>query len=263
MAEETGPGPVQSVVRAFAILEWLAAHGGEAGVSELAEGLDLALPTTHRLMRTLSTMGYVRQLPSRRYALGPGLVGLGDRASALLATWARPTLVELEQTVQETANLAVLDGDMVVYVAQVPSRHQMRMFTEVGRRVFPHSTGVGKALLAGLPDDRVRALLGRTGLPAYTPNTLTTEAEVLAELAGIRERGYAVDEGEQEIGVRCFAIAVPGGDTPTALSVSGPSSRVTAEAESWMVPALKKAAAELAEVLTPGEPSRFVEPRGR
>jgi len=158
-------GGVRSVERAFHLLRVLGARGGEAGLSELPEASGLALPTIHRLIRTLVSLGYVRQLPSRRYALGPGLVWLGDPAGRLLATWARPALESLEHSVQETANLAILDGDRVAYVAQVPSRHQMRMFTEVGRRVLPHAAGVGKAILAQLPDEKILEIVRRAGIP--------------------------------------------------------------------------------------------------
>lgn len=238
-------GGVQSVTRAFGLLETLGDLGGEAGISELASASGLAVPTIHRLVRTLVSLGYVRQLASRRYALGPGLVRLGDQAGRLLATWARPALERLEQSSQETANFAILDGDMVVYVAQVPSRHQMRMFTEVGRRVHPHSTGVGKALLAQLPDDRVLDIVRRTGMPRYTSTTITSEDALLAELAAVRDRGYSIDEGEQEVGVRCFAMAVPGVPTPSAVSVSGPDARVTVGSADAVVPALSEAARAL------------------
>jgi IclR family acetate operon transcriptional repressor len=234
-------------------MEALGDLGGEAGISELAASLDLALPTIHRLMRTLVVLGYVRQLPSRRYALGPGLVRLGERATRLLATWARPALEQLERKIQETSNLAILDGDMVAYVAQVPSRHQMRMFTEVGRRVFAHSTGVGKALLSQFSDDDVLTIVRRTGMPRFTDATLTTEKALLADLDAIRRRGYAIDEGEQELGVRCFAVAVAGSFTPTAVSVSGPDSRITLESAEWMVPVLRQTAERLAKALQPGE----------
>ena len=249
MAESGG---VQSVERAFGLLEILGERGGEAGISELADASGLALPTIHRLIRTLLRLGYVRQLPSRRYAFGPGLVRLGEQANALMATWARPSLERLERSVRETANLAVLDGDMVTYVAQVPSRHQMRMFTEVGRRVYPHSTGVGKALLAQLPDDQVIEIVRRTGLPRYTANTIVDEAALLVDLAAIRARGYSIDEGEQEVGVRCFAIAVPGPASMTAVSVSGPDSRITLESADWIVPALNETAQSLREAFGAG-----------
>src|SRR3954447_16895848 len=187
-------GGVQSLERAFDLLERMADAGGEVGLSELSASSGLPLPTIHRLMRTLVVSGYVRQQPNRRYALGPRLIRLGESASRLLGTWARPYLAELVEATGETANMALLDGDEVVYVAQVPSRHSMRMFTEVGRRVLPHSTGVGKALLSEVPPDQVRALLARTGMPAATDHTITEPDAFLAELERIRMLGYAVDD---------------------------------------------------------------------
>ncbi|GAA2248454.1 IclR family transcriptional regulator [Streptomyces ruber] len=244
-----GGGGVQSLERAFDLLERMADAGGEVGLSELSAGSGLPLPTIHRLMRTLVTCGYVRQQPNRRYALGPRLIRLGESASRLLGTWARPHLARLVEETGETANMALLDGDEIVYVAQAPSKHSMRMFTEVGRRVLPHSTGVGKALLAGLPPQEVRALLGRTGMPAATEKTITTPDAFLAALEDVRRLGYAVDDNEQEIGVRCLAVPVPGSPTAAAISISGPAGRVTDAATERIVPVLRQVAAELSETL--------------
>ncbi|CQD23040.1 acetate operon repressor [Mycobacterium lentiflavum] len=240
---------VQSVARTFAILEHMAASGGEAGVSDLAGQLGLALPTIHRLMRTLMSLGYVRQLPSRRYALGPALARLSHQAYQMLGEWARPSLLRLEAAVGETANLATLDGEMVAYIGQIPSRHQMRMFTEVGRRVHAHSTGVGKAILSVLDERSLRRIIDHTGMPKYTDRTIVDFVKLQRELDVIRARGYAIDDGEQEDGVRCLALAVPGALPPTAVSVSGPSSRITADSEERIVEALCIAADELSEVL--------------
>lgn len=249
MAEVGGverSGGVQSLDRAFGLLEHLAAAGGDLALSELATMSGLPLPTIHRIVRTLVASGYVRQLPSRRYALGPRLIGLGDAASRMLGSWAQPQLTALVDAVGETANMAMLDGDAVVYVAQVPSRHSMRMFTEVGRRVPVHCTGVGKALLAQLPETEVRELVGRVGMVAQTPHTITDPDRLTRELEAIRARGYAVDDAEQELGVRCVAVAVPGGPSTTALSVSGPETRVTWTAVERIAPLLHTAAAALA-----------------
>ncbi|WP_232666222.1 IclR family transcriptional regulator [Pseudonocardia sp. TRM90224] len=246
---EAGPdrsGGVQSLDRAFALLEHMAEAGGDVALSELAARSGLPMPTIHRIVRTLVASGYVRQLPSRRYALGPRLIGLGDAASRMLGEWARPQLALLVDQVGETANMAMLDGDAVVYVAQVPSRHSMRMFTEVGRRVPVHCTGVGKALLAQLPPDDVLALLRRTGMAAQTPHTITEPARLAAELERIRQQGYAVDDAEQELGVRCIAVAVPGGPSMTAISVSGPESRVSWAAVERIAPLLRQSAEALA-----------------
>jgi len=242
-------GGVQSLERAFDLLERMADAGGEVGLSELSASSGLPLPTIHRLMRTLVACGYVRQQPNRRYALGPRLIRLGESASRLLGTWARPYLAELVEATGETANMALLDGDEVVYVAQVPSKHSMRMFTEVGRRVLPHSTGVGKALLAQLSPQDTRALLGRTGMPAATERTITDPDAFLAELDRVRERGYAVDDSEQEVGVRCLAVSVPDSPTAAAISVSGPAGRVTEAATDKFVPVLHDVARQLARAL--------------
>jgi len=243
------PPFVQSVDRAFGILERMAEAGGVMGLSELAEQLDLPTPTLHRLIRTLVARGYVRQLPSRKYALGTRLIRLGEVASQLTGSWARPLLAELVAKLGETANMATLDGDMVAYVAQVPSPHPMRMFTEVGRRVFAHSTGVGKAILASLPEAQVRTIVGRTGLPAQTGHTITDVDALLSELSAIRERGFAVDDGEQELGVRCYAVVVPNASVHTAISISGPGIRVDPALGDKAVPLLQAAAERLATEL--------------
>ncbi|MBL0885318.1 IclR family transcriptional regulator [Myceligenerans indicum] len=240
MASSTGG--VQTVERAIDLLEIMTDLGGDATLSELSERSGLPLPTIHRLLRTLVQRGYARQLPSRRYALGPGVLRLADAAGRQFGAAARPQLEHVAATLGETANLALLDHEMAVYVAQASSTHSMRMFTEVGRRVHLHCTGVGKMLLAGLDEDQVREIARRTGLPPATERSIAGPDELVAELARIRARGYAVDDGEQEIGVRCFAVAVPGAPVATALSVSGPAARVTPEFADEAVPVLREAA---------------------
>ncbi|EID53275.1 IclR family transcriptional regulator [Saccharomonospora xinjiangensis] len=243
-------GGVQSLQRAFELLERLADTGGEASLSELAASSGLPMPTIHRLIRTLVTLGYVRQNANRRYALGARLIRLGENASLQFGTWARPLLAELVDEVGETANLAVLERDEVVYVSQVASRrHSMRMFTEVGRRLLPHGTGVGKAMLATLDTGEVRALLDRTGMPAYTEHTHTDVEGFLQHLGEITEQGYSLDSSEQELGVRCVAVAVPCAPVPTAVSVSGPEGRLTDEAMRVIAPAVQRTAKRLSEQL--------------
>ena len=247
MAERT-PG-VQSVERVFELLELITDAGGSVTLSELAATTDLPLPTIHRLLRTLVGLGYVRQLPNRRYALGPRLIRLGEGATAQLGALAMPVLRNLVDALGETANMAVLDSDQVLYIAQAPSRHSMRTFTEVGRRAHLHATGVGKAILAQLPDENVHGIAARAGLPAVTDASITGIEELLADLRVIRERGFSIDEQEQELGVRCFAVAVPDAPSPTAISVSGPVSRVDEPFGQRAVPLLQTAAREISEDL--------------
>jgi IclR family acetate operon transcriptional repressor len=243
--DASAPGGVQSIARAFYLLELITAAGGELAISELADRSGLPLPTIHRIIRTLITSGYVIQQPSRRYALGPRLIGLGETASRMLGAWVRPRLTDLVEAVGETANMAILDGDKAVYIAQVPSRHSMRMFTEVGRRVDLHCTGVGKALLAQLPPATALEIVRQTGMPARTERSITDPDELMEALARVRECGYVIDDGEQEIGVRCVAVPVPGAPSLTTISVSGPETRLTPEVVESVVPHLLEAAAGL------------------
>ena len=249
MSESSRSGGVQSIERVFDLLEALADAGGALGLSELAAASGLPLPTVHRLLRTLVNRGYVRQEASRRYALGSRLIRLGETSSGMLGTWLRPFLAQLVQETGETANLAMLDGDEVVYIAQVPSPHSMRMFTEPGRRVRPHCTAVGKVLLAQLPPGQARALLQRGGMAPYTPATITDPDLLIAHLEVVRNQGYAIDEGEQEVGVRCFAVAVPDAPAALAISTSGPQARMTDDAAARIVPALKHAARQVSATI--------------
>ena len=242
-------GGVQSIERAFTILETLAGNGGVMGLSALATESGLPLPTIHRLARTLVDLGYLRQEPSRQYALGPRILLLAESSSLMLSAIARPHLAQLVDDLGETANLASLDGDQIVYIAQVPSRHSMRMFTEVGRRVLPHCTAVGKAIMAHMPPEEVRQLLARTGMPRHTEHTVTDPAVFAEQLVWAGEHGYAVDDGEQELGVRCVAVAVPGVRAHLAVSVSGPAGRMSPETVDRAVPLLTAAGAALAKEL--------------
>jgi IclR family acetate operon transcriptional repressor len=237
-------GGVQSVHRALDVLEALAAAGGTASLGDLAAACGLPAPTLHRLAGTLAGRGYLRQLPDRRYSLGSRLVPLGADAHALLGERALPVLQTLAELTGESANLAVLTQGRAEYVAQVPGRHTMRTFTEVGNRVALHCTGVGKALLAAVPPARAGQLIGTAPLAAQTAGTITDPAALHAEIAVIRARGYALDEGEMEIGVRCVAVGLPGA-APMAVSVSGPAARMTDDLITAAVSALRAAVGQL------------------
>jgi IclR family acetate operon transcriptional repressor len=236
-------GGVQAVDRALDVLEALAAAGSPLGVSALSHTTGLPVGTIHRLLRTLAARGFVRQEASREYALGPALFRVGHASTRAIAAPARPYLARLVEISGETANLAVLEGDHVVYVAQVPSAHRLRMFAEVGRHVLPHSTAVGKVLLADRPASFAAGVVGRTGLPAHTPNTITDAASFAVELDRVRVRGWAVDDEEEESGVRCFAVPVrDGGRVVAAMSVSGPAARFDGVAIRPLVTAMQEVA---------------------
>lgn len=241
-------GGVQSLHRALDLLEIVAQGGGHMAIGEIAAACSIPLPTIHRLLKTLVERGYMRQLPNRRYALGYRLLPLVRSANALLGADTGPALARLVAELGETANLAALTDDRAEYVAQVPSPHAMRMFTEVGRRVDLHCTGVGKALLSRLDAREISAVAQRNGLPRHTPHTISTEATLQAEINRIRSVGYAVDNEEQELGVRCVAMPLPGELlSPMAVSVAGPIGRVSDRFIERAVPLLRSVAIELSE----------------
>ena len=244
---ETSSGGAQTVQRALDILELAAERGGGLAIVDIASALELSPPTAHRLCRTLVERGYMRQLADRRYALGIRLVPLGNAANELIGVDAESVLADLVAEIGETANLAILTGHQAEYVAQAPSRYAMRMFTEVGRRVDLHCTGVGKALLAQLDGEAVTAILRRAGMARQTDYTITTQTALAAELERIREAGYALDEQEQEIGVRCVAVPVGNELSWMALSISGPVTRMTDEVIERAIPLLRSGARTLAD----------------
>lgn len=221
-------GAVQSVERALDVLEALAESDGALGLTRLIEATKLPLATVHRLVTTLALRGYIRQDPdSRKYLLGPSVLKLREPYTRLFGVWAQPHLAELAEISQESANLAVLDGTEVVYIEQVAAPRKLRIFTQVGNRVLPHSSAVGKVLLAFSPRDDAERIIKRNGLPRRTSATITDWDRLCAELDAVARQGFAVDAGEEEEEVRCVAVPVfVVGQPVAAMSVSGPAARL-------------------------------------
>lgn len=249
-------GAVQSVERALELLDHLCASTQSLSASELSRRVGLPYASVHRLLGTLAARGYIRQVEgSKAYTLGPQVVLAGSRLPDLLGEWLRPHLTELMEFSGETVNVAKLDdASHVVYIAQVQSRQRLRMFTEVGNRVLPHATAVGKVLLARRPRAEVETILTRLGMPAMTKNTITEPPRFMAELEKVSAQGYGVDDEEGELGVRCVAVALYGvGDTPMAMSTSGPAGRLGPSVQARLVPKMHQVAAAIAVSLGPAE----------
>lgn len=177
------------------------------------------------------------------------MIRLGEVANRQLGAVAGPVLQSLVGELSETASLAVLDGDMVIYTGQVLPPKLMRANNDVGKRVGLHTSGVGKAVLAELDDARILKLVTQSGLPAPTGNSAATLSAVFANVERVRADGYAVDDEEFEIGVRSVAMAVPGAPTPMAIGISGPSAHVGKDFIGRAIPALKKATGVISEAL--------------
>ena len=237
--------------RALDLLETLARAERAMGVGEIATRTGLAQGTAHRLLASLQARGYVRHDASRKYSLGAAAFRLRDGAQRSLAQIAKPYLASMVEYSGETANLSVLEGNDVVYVAQVPSPHTLRMFAEVGRHVPPHTTASGKVLLAQRDPERLATLVGRLDLSPGTPNSISDPDRFLAELERARDRGWAADEEEQELGVRCVAVPVGRGpDTVAALSLSGPAERFAGAALEGLVERMAQVAQAFADEVT-------------
>ncbi|HAL62764.1 MAG TPA: IclR family transcriptional regulator [Chloroflexi bacterium] len=222
---------IASVYRALSILELFDAHTAELGITEMAERLALHKSTLAGLVYTLESSGYLEQNPTtRKYRLGVKLV---ERAFVALGHLevtrvALPHLERLRNWRDETVNLAVLDGDEVVYIERLLSSQTLGMRSEVGKRAMVHSTALGKALLSQLPRSEVDAFLANCDLAPVTPNTITEPQELKHELDLVRSRGYALDMEEDQIGGACIAAPIfdHKGKAIAAVSISVPIARL-------------------------------------
>lgn len=247
-----GPKPLlgtNALLRAFTVLEVMADAARSLSYAELSAACGLPESTVRRVVATFAHNGYVLVENDDRLILGPRLIHLGATASLQLNRWAQPHLERLVRETGVTASIAVLDSDEVVYLGQVVSGHTLGTFADVGRRVTPHSTAVGKALLSQLTDDRVRATLRRSGMPARTDRTITDLDAFMAQLAVVRRQRYAFDDGEQDVGVRCVAVPVLQAPRNLSMSLSAPESRMSITDALGFLPALERTAAEFSDAL--------------
>nr|WP_298414068.1 IclR family transcriptional regulator C-terminal domain-containing protein [uncultured Halomonas sp.] len=230
-ASKSGGGHSQSLVRGLTILEGLAATPAGLGLSDIAQIVGLAPSTTHRLLQALYKQGFITQdADLGLWKIGVKTFQIGNtflEARDYVAT-ARPFLRQLTQESGETANMGIRDGGMAVFLAQSESPQMMRMITRLGSRAPLHASGVGKALLAWLPEREIERILQTRGLNRVTENTLDTPARLHQNLTEIRRQGYACDRQEHAIGLNCVAASIHDehGAPLAAISVSGPVARI-------------------------------------
>ncbi|TDE13597.1 IclR family transcriptional regulator [Jiangella asiatica] len=217
----------RSVERVVSMLNELQETAVPMSLVEIHRAIDMPKATAFRYLWTLQKHRYVERDADGLYVLGLGFVGMQSRDLDVLKERARPWLERLRDEVGETANLGVLDGDAVRYVEVAESQRPVRMVSAPGSRDPIYCTALGKAIAAQLPESRVRELLEHVELKPRTAKTITTVDQFLADLASVRKRGYAVDDGENEDDGRCVAVAILGTRLPAALSVSAPASRLT------------------------------------
>jgi DNA-binding IclR family transcriptional regulator len=244
------PQMIRVLEKALNILEGIKRHGSGVGLAELARSVSMPKPTVYRIIVTLESRGYLDRDPGGGYRLSDKLFSLQQRmppAQALVRI-APPIMEELANACRETVNLGMLDGGEVVVIATVESPQSVRMTSKVGNRRCFHTTAIGKALLATLPDAAVERLIAMKGLPQLTPTSITNQKELFAELRRIRKQGYAVDNQENELEGRCVGAAIEGvADTGFALSISGPVFRMDLRRLRSLVPVLRQHTKRIAE----------------
>ena len=227
---ERGVYDVAVLQKALDLLEAITS-GPESGLRELSLATGASKASSFRVLSTLERRGYVVKDPeTRKYTSGPRLISLslGVVQRMDLVPLTRPILEALQREFGETVNLAMLDGNEIVYLDIAESSRGLRMAAHAGARDAVHSTALGKALLSCLPIDEARQLLERSDRSPATRRTIVTLDALMAELAVTRERGYSIDDEENEIGARCVGVAVPGPDgrPRAAISISGPAARM-------------------------------------
>lgn len=245
------PTSVQSVDRALTILELLA-RVGEAGVTEIAEDLEVHKSTAFRLVATLEQHGLVEQAGDRgKYRLGVGVLRLAGATTARLdlVQEARPICRQLAADTGETVNIAVLAEGGALYLDQVAGSSALQSHNWVGQHIPLHATSNGKVLLSGLDDDRFAEVLTR--LPRYTPHTITAKSTLRAQVEKVRVDGYSVAVDELEVGLTAVASPIRSahGDVVASMSISGPTFRLDTEVMPELIEQLVEAAQEVSHRL--------------
>jgi IclR family transcriptional regulator, acetate operon repressor len=245
---------VQSVDRALSIIETLAEDDEGYRLSDLAIRTGLSTSTVHRLLGTLESRRFVQfdRTESKWH--------VGARAFTVGATFARrrnfsaqavPYLRKLRDLTRETANLAVVDDEFIIVLTRMESREIMRSLTKVGGRVAMVASGVGKAVLATYSNDDVSAIIHHHGMPRLTEKSIVRPGDLFKELEKIRRQGFAIDDEEACMGLRCIAAVVYNdcAEPLAAISVSGMTSRLTDERLPMLGQTVREVAAELTVAL--------------
>lgn len=222
---------IKSLDRALDILELIVGRENGMGVTEISRELDIHKSTVYRLLDTLKFRGYLeKNEDNHKYITGINLFELSSKVLNDIDSRVRvrPYLEELMQKTKETIHLGILDSGEIIYLDKVESTATIRMYSQVGKRVSAHSTSLGKAIMAHLPEEQVKEILQEKGMEKETKNTITEKEKFLKHLEKVRKQGYAVDDEEQEEDIRCIAgpIFNHRGEVVAAFSISAPITRM-------------------------------------
>ncbi len=249
-----GDGKNQSLMRALTLLERLSESPKGMQLTDLSYQLGMPAATVHRLLSTFEELNFVEQDPEqglwyvglKTFTVGNAFLNRRDYVAI-----ARPHMHMLVEQCGETVNLGVIDAGEVVFISQVESLEVMRMIVRLGSRSPIHASGVGKAMLASMPEQRVAGILERRGLARFTDHTIDSPADLRAELERVRQLGYALDDEEHAVGLRCVAAPIfdENGQALAAISLSGPKARIVDSRLSELGNAIRQTAAEITQAL--------------
>ncbi|WP_422021440.1 HTH-type transcriptional regulator BhcR [Roseibium sp.] len=262
--DKSGQNTIKSLDRAMAVFEHLSTQSG-VSLSALSDQTGESTATLYRILFTLETRGLVELDQAQQlWHIGPAAFIVGARflRRTSLVERARPILRELMEETGETANLGIQKGDQVLFVSQVETHASIRAFFPPGSLSPLHASGIGKALLAFMPDTQCEKILKSSKRERFTSYTLCDAALLKADLAQAQTRGYSIDGEEKNLGMRCIAAPVFNhyGEIAAGLSISGPTSRVTEDKIQSFGSAVMSAARRLTSALG-GEP--LIETSGR
>lgn len=250
MTSKSQRTPIKTLKTGFQILETLR-ELQTAGVTEIANAVDLPDSTVHDHLKTLEEEGYVVNNHGQ-YRIGARFLTLGGHAREQLDIYevAKEEMKHLAEDTGEHVNLMIEEHGKGIFLDIATGDNALHLDTYVGMRVFLHTTALGKALLAHFPPEKYEAVLNEHGLPKLTEQTISNRQELEQELEQIRERGYALDRGERVEGVWCVAAPIISSDGTVlgALSVSGPQSRMQEKISENEVPQSVKRATNVIEV---------------
>ncbi|WP_214110526.1 IclR family transcriptional regulator [Acrocarpospora catenulata] len=254
MTSERRSDEVGVLVKALDILDRMATDA-PCTVAQLCQHTGITKPAAYRILKTLDQRGYVvRDEVRREYSLGPALYGLSRAArnSTDLVRLTRPAMQSLNEEFGETVNLGVVSHGQVVYLDAVESPQRLRTTVQIALRDRVHTTALGKAVLAALPEEQARELLAEADWSQPTPKAVNSVEELLATLGPFRRLGYAIDDEENEVGSRCVAAPILDGEgrPVAAISVSAPTPRMTDETLATVGRRLLEVCAGLGNALT-------------
>jgi IclR family acetate operon transcriptional repressor len=243
-------GSVQALDRGLALLSIIAQADG-LSLTSIAQRAGIAPSTAHRILATLKAAGFVLCDARGSYLIGVKAFKVGSAflRNRRIVDVGRRTLRELMETSGETASMGIENDGYIVFVAQVESHRSIRAFHRPGAHGAMHASSLGKAIMSTLPEKAVTDILHRVGMKKFTERTIVDPQTLLAELAATRKRGWAIDDEERAEGMRCVGAPVLNehGEAVGAISIAGPTVRITDERLGELGPLVKRAAADLSE----------------